>query len=350
MKRLVLLSLLAATLCLPAPPALTQANHDADAQKTEQPQAVRPDAKPEGPTSSAHEPEHGSNDRSKYEESCEYRGPTWFAGFYCFFALHDKFWVAFGTLILAVGTGVLGFATVFLWRATRDLVRDAKTTGAEQLKISVLAAEAAKESADVAKATLVSANRPWISADFAIDSDLIFNVSGTRITIRYVMKNIGNTPGIRIVPHVKLMLLEFGTIVTHLPGVIAQAHNSDPTAVLRELCEFGRSLENPEFADHIKGDAIFPNETLVDRVTMSLSAEEIERAKKSSAHKVISPVFLICFNYVSPLEKVSHQTGYIFLVTTDDSRHPNGIDPTKGDIARGGLALMRYPFSSSFAD
>ncbi|MGX7874000.1 hypothetical protein ACVDG5_015690 [Mesorhizobium sp. ORM6] len=51
-----------------------------------------------------------------------------------FFEAHDKFWVAFGTIIIACFTAILGFSTIFLWRATRDLVNDAKHNSERQLR------------------------------------------------------------------------------------------------------------------------------------------------------------------------------------------------------------------------
>lgn len=90
----------------------------------------------EGPKPSSGVSENGhANSKEKDSpkpEVCHYAGP--FRGAYCFFALHDKFWVSFGTLVLAIGTSILGFATVFLWLATRQLVRDAREASGKQLK------------------------------------------------------------------------------------------------------------------------------------------------------------------------------------------------------------------------
>jgi hypothetical protein len=50
---------------------------------------------------------------------------------------HDKSIVAIGTLFLAAFTVVLAIATVFLWKATRDLVHDAQDNGERQLRAYV---------------------------------------------------------------------------------------------------------------------------------------------------------------------------------------------------------------------
>jgi hypothetical protein len=54
-----------------------------------------------------------------------------------FTEVHDKVIVAAGTLLLAFFTIVLALATVFLWRATRDLVHDAQDKGERQLRAYV---------------------------------------------------------------------------------------------------------------------------------------------------------------------------------------------------------------------
>jgi len=61
-------------------------------------------------------------------------------------------------------------------------------------------AKAAKESADVARSTLIAANRPWVTLNVEIDSNLSYDAvgwdAGTRwhIPITYVATNIGTSP------------------------------------------------------------------------------------------------------------------------------------------------------------
>jgi hypothetical protein len=54
-----------------------------------------------------------------------------------FAEIHDKAIVAVGTALLAIFSIVLAVATVFLWRATRDLVHDAQDKGERQLRAYV---------------------------------------------------------------------------------------------------------------------------------------------------------------------------------------------------------------------
>lgn len=114
-----------------------QSDERANPQQAQAPGGQDTNPEPAHPppiTASEHKPEGGGDNK---EHECRYNGPRWFAGFYCFFAEHEKFWVSFGTIILAAVTLILGAATVFLYRATRDLVRGADKTSERQLRAYV---------------------------------------------------------------------------------------------------------------------------------------------------------------------------------------------------------------------
>src|SRR4051812_8501394 len=116
LSRLLIVVLLALFAC---GPSLGETHTNADPNNPSKPEAVdsKSDLKPPDVTSD--DTKGGSKQKA---EECHYGGPSWFAGFYCFFAGHDKFWVSFGTLVLAAFTTILGFATIFLTRATNRLV------------------------------------------------------------------------------------------------------------------------------------------------------------------------------------------------------------------------------------
>jgi hypothetical protein len=241
------------------------------------------------------------------------------------------FWLVLATIVL----GIVAVVQIgFLERAENIATENAK---------------AAKDSADVAKQTLVTANRPWVSAEFKVGSDLTFDTPGANLAFEYVLKNTGNTPGIAVEVYAKLLLIEFGKVTGNPPDVVIQSMTTDPASVLRDLCEMARTIGDAPFPQGIKGDAIFPGGSLPDRVKLQLSTDEIVRAKESSFHKTISPVVVVSVNYKSSLEKLSRQTGYIWHVFTNDPRHGNGIDPIKGNIDRNSLGLTRS-FNSSFAN
>lgn len=136
-----------------------ESNQHADAQKSDQPSAQKASPEPAitPPVTAPKDDAHGGGKNE--EHKCQYRGPQWFAGFYCFFAAHEKFWVAFGTIILAAVTLILGAATVFLYLATRALVRGAELTAERQLRAYVLL-DSASMVAAASDGTAISPKRP----------------------------------------------------------------------------------------------------------------------------------------------------------------------------------------------
>jgi len=137
LRALALVALLAGVLfALPGMAQLPEPNQNPNAQKAEAPQTEKTvPNEPVAPVAPATKPEPQSG--TKHKEECSYGGPKWFASFYCFFAVHEKFWVSFGTLLLAFVTGTLFVATVFLYRATRSLVQGAESASEQQLRAYV---------------------------------------------------------------------------------------------------------------------------------------------------------------------------------------------------------------------
>jgi hypothetical protein len=91
---------------------------------------------------------------------------TWLAAFQETFSSNDKFWVSFGTLIIAIFTAILGVGTAFLFLATRQLARGAEDTARRQLRAYVSSAP-----------------------------DYIFNFNPATVAqMRYTMRNHGQTP------------------------------------------------------------------------------------------------------------------------------------------------------------
>jgi hypothetical protein len=143
--------------------ALGQPHTNTDANNASQPEAVEGKSDPKPPPIAGEDTKAGGEHK---KEKCDYKGPIWFAGFYCFFADHEKFWVSFGTLVLAAFTTVLGAATIILARATNRLVSGAEDTAKRQLRAYV---EAVPES-------------------------LVRHFTGETVTITFKTKNTGLTP------------------------------------------------------------------------------------------------------------------------------------------------------------
>jgi hypothetical protein len=57
---------------------------------------------------------------------------------------------------------------------------------------------------------LVETNRPWISVDVAVDSDLTWINGAATITFRFTLKNLGKSPADRTEPVNTVFYAEFG--------------------------------------------------------------------------------------------------------------------------------------------
>jgi hypothetical protein len=193
-------------LASPIAAQLSKPNQNSNSQQSDKPDDVGTSAQPQGQTApsavSASSAEDGKDGKKHH---CEYSGPVWFSGTYCFFVIHEKFWVSFGTLVLAVSTGVLGFATIFLWRATRRLVLDAREAGAGQLAVNTAMADAALLNARSG----IESERAYLAAILTHDgvgmyygddaSKIPLETVGQfaqRAWVQFDMKNFGKTPAI----------------------------------------------------------------------------------------------------------------------------------------------------------
>lgn len=179
-------------------PAFCESDANADVTKAGQPEAV--DSKRDNNSPAAISDDAKTGNRHK-EEKCHYDGPKWFASFYCFFAGHEKFWISFGTLVLAAFTTILGFATIFLARATKSLVTGAENTAQRQLRAYVFV-------------------RP-VGTFFLYDGD------SCRVTITFAFKNHGQTPAYRF--------LEFAEIRNFMVPTTVEIRTPDPIEPLTEI-------------------------------------------------------------------------------------------------------------------
>lgn len=114
---------------------------------------------------------------------------------------HDKFWVALGTMVIGAFTVVLSIATVLLAISTKKLWK----AGERQIAVTKQSADAAEKSANA----LVSAERAHLFVQFFAGSVQTQIISASfaepdrddghlepRLSVSYIVKNLGKTPAI----------------------------------------------------------------------------------------------------------------------------------------------------------
>jgi hypothetical protein len=254
-------------------------------------------------------------------------------------------------LVNAIGTVIIAIFTVVLAIATIDL-RDLGEKQANDIKKSIAAAEdsakAAQDSASAAIAAnklsrdnFIATQRPWITIEVKPGGPLVYNVNGANITLRFYLKNIGHSPA----KHVSLN-----------PQVLAPAIGIDKVfderGVQRQMIE---ERKNSPFDPH--GYLIFPDQTVIQDFTVTISADELKRITQKV--DFIFPYIIGSVDYGFVFEDGHHQTGFISHVRRSDQPHrvsvakkrsPDAIFPDEGDIPTADLRLYHAPFGGGYAD
>jgi hypothetical protein len=241
------------------------------------------------------------------------------------------------TLLLTIFTAILAAAGVFQFRFLIKADRIA-ATNAETARQSV---EAAKQSAEIAEKSLVAANRPWIKVDIQIGGAIAYNVNGANFKIRYILKNIGNSPATNVWTHPTVTLMH--------------PNRSEPFSPRDEMRKLIANLKDRPPAPF--GFALFPGDTAVQDITVSVSNEEIKRA--TTLIEAIYPTILGAVEYRSGFDDKPHETGFIFEIrrndvprpsTTAKNRSPAAIWVDEGDVPAGEIILVRSILDGGYAD
>jgi hypothetical protein len=223
--------------------------------------------------------------------------------------------VAFFTMWLVIFTAVLsGVAVVQL-----KLLGRAET-------VAEKSANAAKESADVARQALIATQRAWVRPKASVTGPLIFDQNGASTSIGFEITNIGSSPALAVTPHAWLMALT--------------SAGPYPFQEMQRKCnairEVGFGL----------GYTLFPGENFPSdkgfgawSLGINISREDIERALPASADgKYVSLYVIGCIDYTFPTDpNVHHQTGFIYGLT---KRGSTPISPDDGQIPAANLMLI----------
>jgi hypothetical protein len=228
---------------------------------------------------------------------------------------------------LAIFTALLVLATIALF-----------VSGERNVEVARQSANAAKNSAEIAKETLISTNRPWISIVApTIESQLTWEEKGARVTIGITVNNVGKNPA-------------FDITVEVYPFVMGP-ENHDIGAAVRKFCGEVRQRQIERAASGQSGDVLFPNESLPQHHGLLFARQEVEQGAKSMGINFFSPVVVICVDYNSSVTKKSHATGLAYVLLSPPPQPgelPKLLTPDQ-ELHSTAIYLARTPFGS-FAD
>jgi hypothetical protein len=212
---------------------------------------------------------------------------------------------------------------------TEELIRETKRS-ADAAK---LGAESAKKAADTGATQLEMSERPWVSADIAIEGPLRFDPVNKQleITLGFVLKNTGHTPAANV-----SVDFEFFPKRVGVDPVVEQKKGCDAIAKgLRLGVGFG--------------DTLFPGDRLARAVTTGMSQDAIARAR---AGPFILPIVAGCIDYQYAFGPAKHhQTGFIFAVYRYDPGQSSAllaIDPSV-TLPASSLKLVPWIQHASYA-
>lgn len=242
-----------------------------------------------------------------------------------------EFWTIFGhrlkitDTLLAVFTFLLFLAGVgqgvFLYRADQA---------------THIAADAAKQSADVAEKTLVATNRPWISVGISIGSDLTYDTQGdARVVINFVLKNVGNSPAANV------------QILSEIPVVFGDARPFQKAISDREKLR-------PAGLGNL-GVTLFPGETQTHARNLPISRVSIEEFRRNmiadngwpeDMPMAFLPTLVGCVDYKFTFAEGHHQTGFILELRKRDVANPNLA--LNFDVQEGAIPAHRLWLTQGF--
>jgi hypothetical protein len=261
-------------------------------------------------------PQQQTAEKNKTEHSAQKKDVTlWNRWFPDSISLYTLFLVLF-TAILAFG-GIIQLK--FLNRAER---------------ISATAAKAAQDSADVARQTLITSNRPWITISHLMAvSPLTWDEKGARLTVNWKIKNVGKSPAF--------------DLSGEADGFIA---NSKRYATGTELENFCKHLREKQIARAEAGqhqEVLFPDEEISQGFGLLFPREQLEGTMKVGDKQFINPVILVCIDYRSPITNARHATGLAFMIVKPGSE-PNVVLAPVADetLNPNQFGLVRSPFGS----
>lgn len=129
------------------------------------------------------------------------------------------------------------------------------------VEIAERTAKSAEEANRLARDSYIAAQRAWVRVEIAPGGPLEYNVNGLNLTFDVRLTNIGNSPALNVFPHIQLAAPAVGV-----------DNDFNEREIARQISEQQRNQPVSPF-----GFTIFPNETIVQRMSTSIPDDEVKR-------------------------------------------------------------------------
>lgn len=217
---------------------------------------------------------------------------------------------AISTVFLMVFTAALVVATIYLYKS-----------GEHNVSATRKAAEAAKDSADVAKI----AQRPWVSVKATIGPrGLFFDVNGANLDLIFSLKNTGNTPAITI-------RIEGGPRI--------DVKTNDRMMELEQICD---QAKTGLASRRGLGYTIFPGDILQISMTYIFVDKQTLERVTAAQYGFILPMVIGCVDYLLTYgEPIHHQSRFAYdLRCLSPTGTALAIRAADGDKGTNSLTLI----------
>ena len=219
------------------------------------------------------------------------------------------FWLMLATIIL----GIVAVVQIGYLRRSETISTDA--------------AKAAKDSADLARDTLIASHRAWVKIEQAsITGPLAFKSHNATTAIAFRLSNVGNAPALQVQPHAWLLV---------------QHKDMNPFDEQKRQCD---NIKNSPMGIGVA--TIFPGEIFPDNLGMggfnfqlTATAEEVEKGMAVSEDKKRVSFWIVgCVDYTFPTDtRAHHQTRFVFQLLKNI---PEPITSEDGSFSQNGLRLI----------
>jgi hypothetical protein len=230
----------------------------------------------------------------------------------------------FFLVIATIALGVIAYVQIqFLGRAEQ---------------IAADSAQSAKQSAEIAEKALLVSERPWVSVEIAIASDLTYNQDGeARIEIAFILKNTGKSPATNV-----FVDAEFTPLMTD-KGVGLDK--------MQEICARVRAAPTGK---RLLGHSIFPGDAFTYRINLGMPKTQFDKPfANTAALDFFTPTLVGCVSYLFPSRiTTTHVTEFVADLRKSNPSNPKAPLAFKwadGMVRENDMVLVRS-FTGGNAD
>ena len=274
---------------------------------------------------------HGGGNQDVVKNCSIFHGPILGAliRFATLFEDHGEAVTAAFTVVLAISTIGLWWASLRLWEAGDAQLRHMEQTAEAQAADMQASIAQARRSAALAQSMLATEQRPWVSfASVEPQDDLSYDANGARISLRFVLANTGRAPAQRV-------------WVSAQAFAMGASGTSDPVSIQEAQITAALTRNKPA---HRFGHVLFPGQLIERSIVTYVSQQELDQFR-AKGEQTLFPMVIATIEYEFSFAQGKHITSCIFEVR----EAPRRGTPVDHRIFRENMRVSEF-FAGTYAD